>query len=65
MTCALASVHFRASTPAAERCMKLNIRNSKGKRSKRTGFRYRMKTKGGRKVLQRHRQRGRHLTPKG
>ena len=45
--------------------MKLNIRNSKSKRAKRTGFRYRMKTRGGRNVLRRHRQRGRQLTPKG
>jgi ribosomal protein L34 len=42
----------------------MNIRNSKTKRAKRTGFRYRMKTRGGRKVLRRHRQRGRHITPK-
>jgi len=42
----------------------MKIRNSNTKRSKRTGFRYRMKTRGGRKVLRRHRQRGRHMTPK-
>ncbi|MBM4013770.1 MAG: 50S ribosomal protein L34 [Planctomycetes bacterium] len=42
-----------------------NIRNSSQKRAKRTGFRYRMKTKGGRKVLRRHRKIGRQLTPKG
>jgi len=44
---------------------KPNIRNSKTKRAKQTGFRYRMKTKGGRKVLKRHRRIGRQLTPKG
>lgn len=41
--------------------MKLNIRNSKLKRAKKTGFRYRMKTKGGRKVIRRRRARGRTL----
>jgi large subunit ribosomal protein L34 len=45
--------------------MKLNIRNSKAKRAKKVGFRTRMKTAGGRKVLARKRARGRHsLTPK-
>lgn len=45
--------------------MKLNIRNSKSKRAKKVGFRTRMKTKGGRKVLSRKRRKGRHsLTPK-
>jgi large subunit ribosomal protein L34 len=43
----------------------MNIRNSKKKRSKRTGFRYRMKTRGGRNVLRRRRRIGRQLTPKG
>ena len=43
----------------------MNIRNSNKKRSKMTGFRYRMKTTGGRKVLRRHRKIGRRLTPKG
>ncbi|MBL8841216.1 MAG: 50S ribosomal protein L34 [Planctomycetes bacterium] len=43
----------------------MKIRNSNKKRAKTTGFRYRMKTKGGRKVLRRHRKIGRQLTPKG
>lgn len=43
----------------------MKIRNSNTKKAKRTGFRYRMKTKGGRKVLSRHRKIGRRLTPKG
>jgi ribosomal protein L34 len=42
----------------------MKIRNSNTKRSKRTGFRYRMKSVGGRKILRRRRSRGRHLTPK-
>ena len=44
--------------------MKLKIRNSSLKRSKKTGFRYRMKTKSGRKSLSRRRAMGRRLTPK-
>lgn len=44
--------------------MKLNIRNSKLKRLKRTGFRTRMKTRGGRAILRRRRRIGRRLTPK-
>jgi ribosomal protein L34 len=39
--------------------MKINVRRSKTKRSKMTGFRYRNKTKGGRKVIRRRRARGR------
>jgi ribosomal protein L34 len=39
--------------------MKINVRRSKLKRSKMTGFRYRNKTKGGRKVIRRRRARGR------
>ena len=42
----------------------MKIRNSKKKRAKQTGFRYRMKTRGGRKVLRRRRRIGRKLTPK-
>jgi ribosomal protein L34 len=42
--------------------MKTNVRNSKLKRSKKTGFRYRMKTKGGRKVIRNRRRRGRNLS---
>lgn len=41
--------------------MKLNVRKSKTKRKRQTGFRYRSKTKGGRKVLKRRRSRGRKL----
>jgi large subunit ribosomal protein L34 len=44
--------------------MKTNIRNSKLKRLKRTGFRYRMKTRGGRAVIRRRRRIGRRLSPK-
>ncbi len=44
--------------------MKTKVRSSKLKRLKETGFRYRMKTKGGRKVLKRRRRIGRRLTPK-
>ncbi|MSR45647.1 MAG: 50S ribosomal protein L34 [Planctomycetes bacterium] len=43
---------------------KPNIRNSKTKRAKMVGFRTRMKTRGGRKVLRRHRKIGRQMTPK-
>ncbi len=45
--------------------MKLNIRSSKKKRAKMTGFRYRKKTKGGRKVLSRRRKRGRTAASSG
>ncbi|MBK6942682.1 MAG: 50S ribosomal protein L34 [Planctomycetes bacterium] len=41
--------------------MKTNVRNSKTKRSKKTGFRYRNKTKGGKKVIKRRRSRGRKI----
>jgi ribosomal protein L34 len=37
--------------------MKLKIRNSKSKKSKKTGFLSRQKTAGGRKVNKRHRSR--------
>lgn len=37
--------------------MKIRIRNSSQKRSKKTGFRTRQKTKGGRKVNKRQRKR--------
>jgi ribosomal protein L34 len=40
--------------------MKLKIRNSKAKKAKKTGYRTRQKTKGGRKVNRR--QRARHGT---
>ena len=43
---------------------RLKIRNSKKKRQKQTGFRYRMKTRGGRAILRRRRRLGRRLTPK-
>ncbi|MSR74462.1 MAG: 50S ribosomal protein L34 [Planctomycetes bacterium] len=45
--------------------MKLHIRNSKKKWLKKVGFLHRMKTKGGRKIIKRHRRMGRQLTPKG
>ncbi len=45
--------------------MKTHIRNSKKKWLKSVGFLTRMKTKGGRKLLKRHRRMGRRLTPKG
>ncbi len=41
--------------------MKLNVRNSKLKRAKKTGFRYRMSTKNGRKIIRNRRRRGRSL----
>lgn len=41
--------------------MKLKLRNSKLKRARMTGFRYRKKTKGGRNVLRRRRRAGRPL----
>ena len=45
--------------------MKCNVRRSKKKWLKQVGFRYRMKTKGGRKILRNRRRIGRQLTPKG
>jgi len=44
--------------------LKLNVRRSALKRKKQTGFRYRMKTTGGRKILARRRRKGRRLSPK-
>jgi ribosomal protein L34 len=44
--------------------MKCNVRRSKLKWLKSVGFRARMKTKGGRNILKRHRRLGRRLTPK-
>lgn len=44
--------------------MRTHVRQSKRKRHKETGFRYRMKTRGGRKILRRRRRIGRRLTPK-
>ncbi|HYC76931.1 MAG TPA: 50S ribosomal protein L34 [Planctomycetota bacterium] len=44
--------------------MKVNIRRSKAKWLKSVGFLTRMKTKGGRKIIKRHRRLGRRLTPK-
>ncbi|MFH2000840.1 MAG: 50S ribosomal protein L34 [Planctomycetota bacterium] len=38
--------------------MKKNIRSSNTKKSKMSGFRYRNKTKGGKKVIARRRQKG-------
>jgi large subunit ribosomal protein L34 len=42
--------------------MKINIRNSKIKKRRVSGFRQRNSTKGGRKVLNRRRSRGRTAT---
>jgi ribosomal protein L34 len=44
--------------------MKINTRRSRLKWLKAVGFRTRMKTKGGRNILKRHRRLGRRLTPK-
>lgn len=45
--------------------MKINTRRSRLKWLKAVGFLTRMKTKGGRKIIKRHRRLGRRLTPKG
>ena len=42
--------------------MKIKLRNSNTKRSKRIGFRTRMKTANGRKILRNRRRRGRALS---
>jgi large subunit ribosomal protein L34 len=44
--------------------MKINIRNSTKKRITMVGFRARMKTKGGRKILSRRRRIGREFNTK-
>lgn len=41
---------------------KIKLRNSNTKRSRRTGFRTRMKTVGGRNIIRRRRARGRSLS---
>jgi large subunit ribosomal protein L34 len=41
--------------------MKKNIRLSKSKRNKMTGFRYRNRTSGGKKVIARRRRKGRKI----
>ena len=51
-----------ASVVEAERTMKINIRNSKLKKRRVSGFRKRNSTKAGRKVLNRRRARGRTAT---
>lgn len=42
--------------------MKIKLRKSNTKRARRTGFLYRKKTKGGRKVIARRRRRGRPIS---
>lgn len=42
--------------------MKIKLRNSTTKRRRKTGFRTRMKTVGGRKIIRRRRSRGRSLS---
>jgi large subunit ribosomal protein L34 len=44
--------------------MKTRIRKSKIKRARKTGFRARMKTRGGRAIIRRRRRLGKRLTPK-
>lgn len=44
--------------------MKTKIRRSRLKRLKKTGFRTRMKTRGGRAMIRRRRRIGRRLAPK-
>jgi large subunit ribosomal protein L34 len=41
--------------------MKIKIRRSNAKKNKMTGFRYRNKTKGGKKVIARRRKKGRKI----
>ena len=41
--------------------MKKNIRNSNTKRGKMTGFRYRNKTRGGKKIIARRRRLGKRI----
>ena len=55
---ALATLHGPAGPLDPELSVKTNIRNSKSKHAKKTGYRTRQKTKGGRKINRR--QRARH-----
>lgn len=53
---------FPGGPSSTQEAMKTNVRNSNLKRKKMTGYRYRMKTKGGRKVIKARRRRGRSLS---